>query len=261
MASVSSRSIVFITGTFISNNCWDEWMSYFENEGYKCIAPAWPHKDASPEELRNQTAHDVIASNTLTSLADHFASIINALPERPILVGHSLGGVVVQLLLQQELGVAGVAIRSFPPNGVNRFWFSFLKAIWEAMVVLSSSKQTYLISFNKWRYTVANGVAYEQQKELYYRYAIPESKKIIREAFNCAAKINFSKPHAPLLIMSGSNDKLIPASLNYINYKKYANGNSVTEYIEFKGHIHLVFGIPAWKEEADCVFHWLQGLK
>ena len=261
MTNDSSKSIVFITGAFVGNNCWDEWESFFGNEGYKCIAPAWPHKDASPEELRNRPLIDLIASNTLADVTNHFASIIDALPEKPILIGHSLGGLIVQLLLQKKLGFAGVALHSFPPRGVNRFWLSFLKAIWEAMVLFSARKQVYLMSFNKWQYTIANGMDYEQQKDLYYKYAIPESKKIIREAFSCSARIDFDKPHAPLLMTSGSNDKLIPASLNYSNYKKYASEKSITEYIEFKAHTHLVFGVPNWKVEANCVLHWLQGLK
>jgi pimeloyl-ACP methyl ester carboxylesterase len=101
MTSDLSRTIVFITGTFIGNNCWDEWIPYFGREGYKCIAPAWPYKEASAEELRNKSANDPIASNTLTSLTDYLASIIKSLPEKPILIGHSFGGLVVQLLLQQ----------------------------------------------------------------------------------------------------------------------------------------------------------------
>ena len=261
MAGTLPKSIVFITGTFISNNCWDDWKSYFANEGYKCIAPPWPFKDAPAEELRNRPAQDPMASNTLASLVDHFSSIIISLPEKPILIGHSLGGLIVQLLLQRELGIAGVAIHSFPPKGVNRFWLSFLKMIWEAMVLFSSAEETYLMPFSKWRYSIASGMDYEQQKALYYLYAVPESKRIIREAFNCVAHIDFNKPHAPLLITSGSSDKLIPASLNYSNYKNYASGNSVSEYVEFKAHNHLVFGVPTWKEEANCVLHWMQELK
>jgi pimeloyl-ACP methyl ester carboxylesterase len=261
MTGILSKSVVFITGAFVGNNCWDEWKSYFESNGYRCIAPAWPYKDASPEELRNRAKDDVIASITLTSLIDHFASIINALPEKPVLVGHSLGGLIVQLLLQRDLGIAGAAIHSFPPRGVSRFWLSCLKIVWEAMVLFSPANETYLMSFRKWRYAIANGMDYEQQRDLYYLYAVPESKRIIREAFKCVAQIDFKKPHAPLLITSGSNDKMIPASLNYSNYKKYGNGNSATEYIEFKAHTHLVFGAPAWRQEANCVLHWLQGLK
>src|SRR5688500_5535507 len=124
-------SIVFITGTFIGNNCWDEWRSYFESKGYTCMAPAWPFKNASAEELRNRQKSDAITLNTISSVTNHFAAVINALPGKPILIGHSLGGLVVQLLLQRDLGMAGVAIHSFPPSGISCFRFSFLKALWE----------------------------------------------------------------------------------------------------------------------------------
>jgi pimeloyl-ACP methyl ester carboxylesterase len=261
MTGIASKSVVFITGAFVGNNCWDEWKSYFESNGYTCMAPAWPQKDASPEELRNRAKDDVLASITLTSLIDHFAEIINGLSEKPVLIGHSLGGLIVQLLLQDQLGVAGVALHSFPPQGINRFWLSFLKAFWETMQLFSSGKRTYLVSFNKWRHTIANGIGYEQQKELYYLYAVPESKKIIREAFTCTAKMDFKKLHVPLLFISGGNDKLISASLNYTNYQKYGIRSLATEYFEFKAHTHLVFGVPAWKEEANAVLQWLHAIK
>lgn len=115
--------------------------------------------------------------------------------------------------------------------------------------------------FRTWRYSIARGMSYDQQKELYYKYAIPESRKIMTEAFKCRTKIDFRKPHGPLLFTSGSYDQLIPAALNYRNYKKYATGNSTTHYVEFKGHSHLVFGVPAWKNEADFILHWLQGIQ
>ena len=261
MTDTPPKSVVFITGTFISNDCWDEWIVYFESEGYKCIAPAWPYKNASSEELRNRPADDPIASNTITSLTDHFATIIIGLPERPILVGHSLGGLIVQLLLQRDLGVAGVAVHPFPPQGISKFPFSFLKAIWETLVLFTSGQKTYLISFRKWKYAIANGLSWEQQKELYYRYAIPESKKIIRDMYKCVTNVDFKKVHVPLLFTSGGSDRLVPASLNYRNYKKYAAGDSITDYREFKDHNHLVFGQPAWKTEADFILYWLRGLK
>src|SRR5688572_7279851 len=91
MPKKSESSIVFITGAFIGSNCRDEWKLYFESNGYKCIAPSWPYKNATPEELRNRSSDDPIALNTITSLSDHFAAIINSLPEKPIPIGHSLG--------------------------------------------------------------------------------------------------------------------------------------------------------------------------
>lgn len=252
------KSIVFITGTFIGNNCWDEWKPYFENKEYKCIAPAWPYKDASPEELRNRHPDHDIATNRLIGLTDHFGAIINALPEKPILIGHSLGGLIVQLLLQRGLGAAGIAVHSFPPAGITTFKFSFVKAVWEAMALFTSSHETYLVSFRKWKRSFANGMSCEQQKELYYKYAIPESKGIIRDSFKCTVKINFNNPHAPLLFTSGGRDRTIPASLNYLNYKNFKSSTSITGYKNFKDHVHLIFDQSAWQKEAKFILNWLQ---
>ena len=219
MANTLSKSVVFIAGAFVGNNCWDEWKIYFESKGYKCIAASWPHKDASTEELRNRHPDADIASNRLATLTNHFARIIETLPERPILIGHSLGGLLVQLLLQQGLGVAGVAIHSFPPLPVIKLNSSLVKTVWNAFGFFTSNKKSYMMSFKKWQYTITNGMSCEQQKQSYYQYAIPESKLVLRDTLTRAAKINFENPHAPLLFISGSDDNLIPASLNYRNYK------------------------------------------
>jgi pimeloyl-ACP methyl ester carboxylesterase len=259
MTKTLSKSVLFITGTFLGNNCWDEWVAYFESKGYKCWAPAWPHKDAPPQDLRNRHPDANIALNRLDDLVDYFIFIIDTLPEKPILIGHSLGGLIVQLLIQRQLGSAGVAIHSFPPAGVKTFKFSFLKGMWEAMAFFTSTRKSYMISFKKWKYTITNGMTCEEQKEFYYKYAIPESKLVIRDTFRCNTKPDFESPHAPLLLTSGGRDQIIPSLLNYNNYKKYKPSDSIIDYKNFKDHNHLVFDHPAWKEEADFILYWLQG--
>jgi len=258
MKNDPTKTVVFITGAFVHNSCWDEWRIYFESKGYTTLAPAWPHKDAAPEELRNQYPAAAIASNRLTILTDHYAAIAKGLPEKPILIGHSLGGLIIQLLLQRGLGTAGVAIHSVPPQGIITFKFSFLKAGWGPLGFFTSTKKSFLMSFRQWQYAFTNGMTCEQQKQSYYQFAIPESKMIVRDTITSAAKINFENPHAPLLLTSGSDDHTIPASLNYANYKKYSKSNSVTDYKEFKGRNHFVLGQPMWKEDADYILDWLE---
>jgi hypothetical protein len=117
-----------------------------------------------------------------------------------------------------------------------------------------------MIPFRRWKVAVANGMTCEQQKELFYKYATPESKMIVRDGFSCMAKVDFEKPHAPLLLVSGGRDKIISASVNYRNYLEYKSKGSITDYREFRNHNHLIFDMPAWKEDADFVLFWLEGI-
>ncbi|HTL10190.1 MAG TPA: alpha/beta hydrolase [Chitinophagaceae bacterium] len=257
---MAPTNILFITGAFMSHHCWDQWKVYFTSKGYHCIAPAWPHKDASAEVLRNSQPSAAIAANRLQPLTDYFSGIAQSFSSPPILIGHSIGGLMVQLLLQRGLGAAGVAIHSVPPQGIFTFKFSFLKAGWPALGFFTSTKKSYLMSFRQWNYAFANGMSCEEQKEGYYRFAIPESKLVVRDTISSAARINFENPHAPLLITSGTTDHSIPASLNYANYKKYKKSHSVTDYVERKGRNHFVLGQPTWKEDADYILTWLAAL-
>jgi pimeloyl-ACP methyl ester carboxylesterase len=253
----TQRTVLFITGAFVGNNCWDDWRAYFEEKGYKTLAPAWPHKDDTPECLRNSQPNAAIASNRLAALTDHFAAIANQLPEKPVLIGHSIGGLIVQLLLQRGSGTAGVAIHSVPPKGIMTFKLSFLRAGWQALGFFTSTRKSYLMSFKTWQYAFANGMDFESQKDAYYRYAIPESKLVVRDTLSDAAKIDFGKTRPPLLLISGADDHSIPASLNYTNYKKYRKNHSVTDYRSFPGRNHLVLAQPSWKENADHILTWL----
>ena len=257
MGKTNLKTVVFITGAFIHHSCWDDWKSHFESKGYHTIVPPWPYKDASAEALRNSHPNRDIAANRLTAITDHYDHIIRALPEKPILIGHSIGGLITQLLLQRGLGESGVAIHSVPPRGIMTFKFSFLKAGWGPLGFFTSVRQSFLMSFEQWRYAFTNGMDCDVQKEAYYNYAIPESKQIVRDTITKAASINFENPHAPLLLTAGSEDHTIPASLNYTNYKKYRNSNSITDYIVFKGRNHFVLGQPTWKEDADYILDWL----
>jgi pimeloyl-ACP methyl ester carboxylesterase len=257
MDSGKQRTVLFITGAFVGNNCWDLWRIHFENNGYKTLAPAWPFKEGTPEALRNTHPNAEIASNRLAGLTDYFSNIARQF-DKPILIGHSIGGLIVQLLLQKGLGSAGVAIHSVPPKGIFTFKFSFLKAGWHALGFFTSTRRSYLMSFKTWKYAFTNGMSCEEQKQAYYQFAIPESKLIVRDTISNAARINFENPHAPLLLTSGTEDHSIPASLNYTNYKRYRKSNSVTDYKEFKGRNHFVLGQPTWKEDADYILGWLK---
>lgn len=254
------KTVLFITGAFVGNNCWDEWRAYFEEKGYHTIAPPWPAKDASPQVLRSRQPDALIAANRLLALTDYYSNIAENLPEQFVLIGHSIGGLIVQLLLQRELGAAGVAIHPVPPQGIVTFQPSFLKAGWGPLGFFTSARKSFLMSLQQWQYAFTNGMDEETQKKTYEAFAIPESKLIVRDTITKAARVDFKKPHAPLLITSGTEDHTIPASLNYANYKKYSDKYSITDYREFTGRNHFVLGQPTWREDADYILQWLAAL-
>lgn len=259
MASITTKNIVFVTGAFVHHSCWDEWRTYFESKGYNTIAPAWPFKEAaSAAELRNRQPNDTdLAALTLYQVVDHYANIVKSYPEKPIVIGHSLGGLITQIIVNRDLAAAGVAIHSVPPKGVFPYEFSFLKAGWKVLGLFSSLKKTYLMSFKDWQYAFVNGMPLEAQKAAYEKLTIPESKTVGRGGLSNAAKVDFKKNHAPLLLTAGSTDTIIPAHLNRRNYKKYAKNGSVLDYKESEGINHFVLGLPSWKTDADYILNWL----
>jgi pimeloyl-ACP methyl ester carboxylesterase len=256
---MKTKTIVFITGAFVHHCCWDEWIEYFEGKGYKCTAPPWLYKDAPTAEiLRECQPEDInLALLTFRELTEHYAKIVKKQIEKPILIGHSLGGLLTQILVNRDLAAAGAAIHSVPPQGIIPYEFSFLKASWKSLGLFTSSRKTYLMSFEDWQSAFTNEMPLEAQKSAYEKFAIPESKTIIRGGLTNAAAVDFTKHHAPLLLTSGSIDNIIPASINLRNFKKYKESGSILEYKDFKGRNHFVLGQPTWKEDADYILDWL----
>lgn len=258
MKTINSKHLVFVTGAFVTHLGWDEWQKYFQSKGYKTVAPPWPYKNGTAAELRKRQPRDTdLALLTLSQVIDSYANVIKGLPEKPIVIGHSLGGLMTQIIVNRDLAAAGIAIHPAPPLGVFPYEFSFLKGGWKSLGLFTSTKKTYLMSFKDWQYAFVNGMPLDEQRAAYESNAIPESKTVTRGGLTRAAKVDFAKPHAPLLIVAGSEDNLIPAHMNRRNFKAYKQNGSVLEYKEFSGRNHFVLGLPTWKEEADYILNWI----
>ncbi|NQX54049.1 alpha/beta hydrolase [Pedobacter panaciterrae] len=257
MKTIESKTILLVTGCFVSYIGWNTWKTYFESKGYTVIAPPWPNKEASPSVLRARHPDPAIAGLNLKKLVDHHAELISKLPEKPIIIGHSFGGLITQLLVQRGLAAAAVAYHSVAPQGVLSFKWSFIRSVTPALGLFTSRNTTYLMSFKHWQYTFTNGMLLNEQQETYNRLVVPESKNVSWDGLGKHARVDFKRPHAPLLFVSGTDDHIMPASLNYDNYKKYKDKGSVTDYKEFPGRNHLAMGQPTWQQDADYILDWL----
>ena len=261
---MSSKTIVFVHGAWVTPLCWEKFIGYYEAKGFKCLAPAWPYKDRPIEELRRDPPPE-LGRLGVVDIVDHYAKLIRALDEPPILIGHSFGGLFVQMLLDRGLGAAGVAIDSAAPKGVLPFYGSALKSNFGVLSVPGGWRKVARQSFKQFQYAFVNTLPEAEQRAAYDKYVVPETGRIFFQAalamFNNATFVNFNNSRrAPLLLIAGSEDHIVPAAMNRANFKKYRNSPAVTDFKEFEKRAHWIIAQPDWEEVASYIADWLERL-
>lgn len=259
ITKINSNTIVFIHGLFMNPSSWENWIKFYENKGYTCYAPAYPFHDGRPMELRKNIQPE-LGQVTFQQVIDHLTSFIDSLPEKPILIGHSMGGLAVQKLIEQDKAVAGICIDPAPPKGIFSFKWSFLKANLPTINPLKGNSVC-MPSVEWFQYAFCNTMTMEETKIEFDKFVVPESRNIPRSSTQHAGKIDFRKPHNPLLIIAGEKDNIIPASLNRKNFDAYKDKNSKRDFKEFPGRTHYICGQQNWEEVALFVNEWINNLK
>jgi pimeloyl-ACP methyl ester carboxylesterase len=256
-----SRTIVFIHGMYMTPLCWEHWLDYFHARSYLCVAPGWPGRDKPVEALRESHPDPELGQLTLSRIIEHYADLIRTMGEKPILIGHSMGGLVVQLLLQKELAAAGVAIDSAPPQGVITAQWAFIRSNLPHINPFADQRKPIWMSLERFGYAFANTLTPEEQQAAYDRYVVPESRRVPAGALTRLAGIDFRRAHVPLLLVAGSNDHLIPAALNRTNWNRYKRAPSITDFKEFAGRAHFIIGQAGWQEVAEYAAGWLEDME
>ena len=257
MHQITTKTVMFISGAFVSHYYWEQWLWYFKSKGYKVVAPPWIHKNDTPENLRDANSSNKIGSICLSELLCYYTEIIEQLQEKPILIGHSYGGLLVQLLVQQDLAAAGVCISSFPPAGLSFEKFLFYKNILQFVHLFFSDKSIVLLTFKRWEDILCNSALEEEQIIEFEDFIIPESQTALRDLLLKNTRVNFKKKHVPLFFIAGSEDKFVTSKVLYWNYKKYKNFHSITCYKKLEGKDHFLILEPQWEETAESIVKWL----
>ncbi len=261
--STKRPAIVLVHGLWVTPRCWDNFRRHYESLGYEVITPAWPGIQGEAAEMRRDPSglNGVGAKEVIA----HYAAIIGSLTEPPIIMGHSYGGVITQVLIDQGLGCAGVAIDSVPPKGVLILPLSTYLALLPAFLKPGTYRGTFIFTLAQFWKVFANTLSETEVKAAYDEVAIPASGRAIYQASfanftpQAATTIDFhNSTRAPLLLIGGEKDVIMPAALNRKNFRKYRS-SALTEYKEFPGRSHYIIAETGWHEVADYALQWAVG--
>lgn len=244
------KTVIFIHGMFVHPQSWKAWEQHFTIHGYQCLAPPWPYHDNDPAVLRAHIPRG-LAELSLEKVLEYYRKIIRSLSSLPVLIGHSEGGLIVQMLLAEHLGELGVCIASVPPDGLFSAVPEFLK---DCLVNTAGICRMTSEIFHD---LCCNTMTREASDRTYLSFAIPGSIKVLHDCFSSPPGLDFNKPHAPLLFVSAEKDRMIRPDAVLNNYRAYRDEGSFTDYMEFPGRSHCMIGEPGWEEVMYFVMGWV----
>jgi pimeloyl-ACP methyl ester carboxylesterase len=260
---MAKTPVVFIHGLWIHSRAWEPWLELFAAKGYEPSAPGWPGDADTVEATRaNPEALDGVG---IEQICHHYADHIDTLDTKPIVIGHSFGGLIAQELLANDLAPGAVAIDPAPIKGVKKLPFSQLRSGFPVLGNPANKKRTVSLSAKQFRYSFGNAISQEESDALHAAWTIPGPGLPLFED----ATANFSRTspakvdthtavRGPLLLVSGTEDHTVPKAVTLEVLGLYAdNPSSTTEYQEIEGRGHSLTIDGGWRTVADVALEWL----
>jgi pimeloyl-ACP methyl ester carboxylesterase len=253
--------VVFVHGLWLHSSSWQPWADLFTAAGHPTYTPEWPGVAETVEDAR---AHpEAQAGKGIAEIVAHHADFLRSLDAKPILIGHSFGGLIVQSLMAQDLGAAGVAIDPGQIKGVLPLPIAQLRSALPGLGNPLNYKRSISLNEKQFRYGFANAVSEAESNELHAKWTIPSPARPLFEAamanFNprSPARVDTRNNHrGPLLFISGTKDHTVPDVVTRAAYKLYRHSTAVTELKQIeRGHSLTIDS--GWREVADLAMSWL----
>ena len=254
-------TIVLIHGLWLTPRSWEHWITRYTERGHRVLAPAWPGMEIEVDALRaNPSVTDGLG---IDAIADHYERIIRDLEAPPIIMGHSFGAALAQIMLSRGLGLAGVALHPAPVKGVYRLPVSALRASFPVLRNPANRRRTVGLTYEQWRYAFTNTMSDQDSRDAYDRYHVPSTGRPLFQAAtanlvrNAPTAVDFARDdRAPLLLVAGGADHVVPKAMVRETIKRYSGSGAITAYHLFPGRPHFTTGAPGWRDVADYVLNW-----
>ena len=255
--------VVFVHGLWLHAESWSPWVEAFNEAGYSASAPGWPGDAETLAETRD--APERVAGYGLDEIVAHHEREIAKLDRKPIVVGHSFGGLIVQRLLSDGAAAAAVAIDPAPVKGVLYLPPSALRVASVALRNPANRNRAVSLSKGQWRYGFGNALSQQESDELWERCASPSPGKPLFEAAlanvtpgSPAAVDRKSATRGPLLITAGGKDHTVPAAISRQTQRLYGHSPAITDLRAFPDRGHSITIDSGWREVADTALGWLK---
>jgi non-heme chloroperoxidase len=263
-ANASGRApVVFVHGLWLLASSWARWAALFEEAGYAAVMPGWPDDPQTVAEARANP--HALAGKTVGRVAAHFDEVLGRLERKPALIGHSFGGLLVQLLAGESLAEVTVAIDPAPFRGVLALPLSALRAASPVLANPLNRTRAVSLSYKQFRYAFANAVSEQEARELHDAYAVPAPGAPLFQAALANVnpwtelKVNSENPaRGPLLITSGERDNTVPWAIANGAYKRQARNQGVTEIAEIPGRGHGLTIDSGWRDVAETALAFVK---
>jgi non-heme chloroperoxidase len=255
--------VVFVHGLWLLPSSWANWADFFNRAGYAPLTPVWPDDPGTVEEARANP--DVLAKKSLRQIADHTTEVIEALDRKPVIMGHSTGGLLAEMLAGQGLAAVTVAIDPGVFRGVLPLPASTLKVAGPFLINPAWRGRAITLTFDQFKYGWANALDEDEAKELYDTYHVAGSGIALAQMANAnlnpwtESKVDTKNPdRGPLLIIDGEKDHTVPWAIANAAYKRQKRNPGVTEIVKMPNRGHALTIDHGWREVAQTALDFVK---